>query len=59
MVRLAFQEVTDVDIAALLWSSQPIVEEPTLHDLPDHVAVEGGHIGLSEVQPHTPARWFS
>ena len=54
-IRPSFQEIADVDVATLPRSSQLIVEEAALHDLPHHVAAERWHVVLGEARVHPVA----
>ena len=58
LVRPLLQEITDVDVATLPRSSQPVVEEAALHDLPHHVAAEGLYVVLGESRVHPAADGF-
>ena len=55
LVRPSLQEIADADLATLPWSSQPVVEEAPLHDLPHHVAAERRHVVLGEARVHPAA----
>ena len=54
-VRPSLQEIADVDLVTLPWSSQPVVEEAALHNLPHHVAAERWHVVLGEARVHLAA----
>ena len=55
LVRPSLQEIADVDLATLPRSSQPVVEEAPLHDLPHHVTAERWHVVLGEARVHPAA----